>query len=133
MVAACGFGGLWRAWRTRDALVAVGVAAFVAVLLYSSFFTYPRGVYDALFSTYQTYHTRATAVPEHQHPWNFYLKIIFWFKYGRGPVWSEAGLLLPAALAILLSILPFRRHSAASKETRGRQRWVRFWRSTRWP
>ena len=126
MVAACGFGGLWRAWRTRDALVAVGVAAFVAVLLYSSFFTYPRGVYDALFSTYQTYHTRATAVPEHQHPWNFYLKIIFWFKYGRGPVWSEAGLLLPAALAILLSILPFRRHSAASKETRGRQRWVRF-------
>jgi len=126
MVAACGFGGLWRAWRTRDALVAVGVAAFVAVLLYSSFFTYPRGVYDALFSTYQTYHTRATAVPEHQHPWNFYLKIIFWFKYGRGPVWSEAGLLLPAALAILLSILPFRRHSAASEETRVRQRWVRF-------
>jgi len=126
LVAACGFGGLWRAWRTRDALVAVGVAAFVAVLLYSSFFTYPRGVYDALFSTYQTYHTRATAVPEHQHPWDFYLKIIFWFKYGRGPVWSEAGLLLPAALAILLSILPFRRYSVASEETWTRQRWVRF-------
>lgn len=126
LVAACGFGRLWRAWRTRDALVAVGAAALVAVLFYSSFFTYPRGVYDALFSTFQTYHTRATAVPEHQHPWNFYFKIIFWFKYGRGPVWSEAGLLLPAALAVGLSLLPVRQQGASGDETRTRRRWVRF-------
>ncbi|HQL50342.1 MAG TPA: TIGR03663 family protein [Kiritimatiellia bacterium] len=126
LVAACGFGRLWRAWRTRDALVAVGAAALVAVFFYSSFFTYPRGVYDALFSTFQTYHTRATAVPEHQHPWNFYFKIIFWFKYGRGPVWSEAGLLLPAALAVGLSLLPVRQQGASGEETRTRRRWVRF-------
>ncbi len=126
LAAACGFGRLRRTWRTRDALVAVGAAALVAVLFYSSFFTYPRGVYDALFSTFQTYHTRATAVPEHQHPWNFYFKIIFWFKYGRGPVWSEAGLLLPAALAAGLAFLPFRRQGAADAATQARQRWVRF-------
>ncbi|HRR33367.1 MAG TPA: TIGR03663 family protein [Kiritimatiellia bacterium] len=126
LVVACGFGRLWRMWRTRDALVAVGAAAFVAVLFYSSFFTYWCGVYDALFSTFQTYHTRATAVPEHQHPWDFYLKIIFWFKYGRGPVWSEAGLLLPAALAVGLAFLPFRRPSAVDAGTRTRRRWLRF-------
>jgi uncharacterized protein (TIGR03663 family) len=126
LVAACGLGRLWRAWRTRDALVALGAAALVAVLFYSSFFTYPRGVYDALFSTFQTYHTRATAVPEHQHPWNFYLKILFWFKYGRGPVWSEAGLLLPAALAAGLAFLPFLGQGAADAATRTRRRWVRF-------
>ena len=126
LVAACGFGRLRRAWRTRDALVAVGAAALVAVLFYSSFFTYPRGVYDALFSTFQTYHTRATAVPEHQHPWNFYFKIIFWFKYGRGPVWSEAGLLLPAALAAGLAFLPFRHQGNADAATLTRRRWVRF-------
>jgi uncharacterized protein (TIGR03663 family) len=100
-VAACGFRRLLRAWNTRHALIAVAVAAVVAVLLYSSFFTYPRGVYDALFATVSAYLKRATAVPEHQHPWNYYLKILFWFKYGRGPVWSEAGLLLPALVAVI--------------------------------
>ncbi len=101
--AACGVRRLFGAWRTRPALVAAGVAVGVAALLYSSFLTYPRGVYDALFSTVQACFTRATAVPEHQHPWDFYLKILFWFKYGRGPVWSEAGLLPPAALAALIA------------------------------
>jgi len=118
-LAACGFGRLVRAWRTRDALLALGAAALVAVLLYSSFFTYPRGVYDALFSTAQAYLKRATAVPEHQHPWNFYLKILFWFKYGRGPVWSEAGLLLPALVAVAAAFWPRREASA-------QMRWVRF-------
>ena len=100
-VAACGFRRLLRAWNTRHALIAVGAAALVAVLLYSSFLTYPRGVYDALFATFSAYLERATAVPEHQHPWNFYLKTLFWFKYGRGPVWSEVGLLLPALVAVI--------------------------------
>ena len=118
-LAACGFRRLLSAWRTRDALVALGVAALVAALLYSSFFTYPKGVYDALFSTVQAYVTRATAVPEHQHPWNFYLKILFWFKYGRGPVWSEAGLLLPALVAVAVAFLPRR-------DVPAQARWVRF-------
>lgn len=118
-VAACGPRRLLRAWRTRDALAALGVAALVAVLLYSSFFTYPKGVYDALFSTVQAYFKRATAVPEHQHPWNFYLKILFWFKYGRGPVWSEAGLLPPALLAVAVAFWP--RHEVSVQS-----RWVRF-------
>ena len=117
--AACGFRRLLGAWRTRDALLAGAAAALVAVLFYSSFFTYPKGVYDALFSTVQAYVTRATAVPEHQHPWDFYLKILFWFRYGRGPVWSEAGLLLPAAAAAAAAFWPRREVSA-------RIRWARF-------
>jgi uncharacterized protein (TIGR03663 family) len=118
-VAACGLRRLRAAWRTRDALLALGAAALVAVLLYSSFFTYWKGVYDALFSAMQACATRATAVPEHQHPWSFYLKILFWFKYGRGPVWSEAGLLLPALLAALAAFWPRR-------EVTVQARWVRF-------
>lgn len=116
---ACGFNRLLKAWRTRDALFAVGAAALVAVLFYSSFLTYPKGVYDALFSTVQAYVTRATAVPEHQHPWDFYLKILFWFRYGRGPVWSEAGLLIPALAAVAAAFWPRREVSVGT-------RWVRF-------
>lgn len=118
-LAAAGFRRLARAWRTRDALIALAAAALVAGLLYSSFLTYPRGVYDALFSTVRACFARATAVPEHQHPWNFYLKILFWFRYGRGPVWSEAGLLAPALLALAASYWPRR-------EVTPQTRWVRF-------
>lgn len=122
-VAACGVDRLRRAWRTRDAAVAAGVAIGVAALLFSSFFTYPRGVVDALFSTVQAYVTRATAVPEHQHPWNFYLKILFWFRYGRGPLWSEAALLAPALPAAAMA---FFRFPEARGEEAARVRWVRF-------
>ena len=113
-VAACGFKRLWNGLRWRDVCLAVGAAALVAVVLFSSFFTYPYGVYDAVFSTVKTYFFRATAVPEHQHPWDFYLKTIFWFKYGKGPIWSEAGLLLPAAIAACWAFF------------KARARWVRF-------
>ncbi len=118
-LAACGPRRLLGAWNTRHAALAAGAAAGVAVLLFSSFFTYPHGVYDALFATVSAYVKRATAVPEHQHPWNFYLKILFWFKYGRGPVWSEAGLLLPALAAAAAAFWPRREVAAPT-------RWVRF-------
>jgi uncharacterized protein (TIGR03663 family) len=93
-------------WSWRDAIVAVCCAVFIDVLFYSSFFTYPQGVYDELFSTVKTYMTRATAVPEHQHPWDFYLKFLFGWHYGRGPVWREINFwfLLPLAFAV---IMPF--------------------------
>ncbi len=122
-VAACGFRSLLRAWNTRDALIASGAAAFVAVVLFSSFFTYPKGLCDALFSTVSAYLVRATEVSEHQHPWNFYLKILFWFKYGRGPVWSEAGLLIPGLLAVVAA---FRRCGGAVDPAETQTKWVRF-------
>ena len=122
-LAACGFRRLREAWNTRHAALATGAAALVAVLFFSSFFTYPKGVYDALFSTVSAYVTRATAVPEHQHPWYYYLKILFWFKYGRGPVWSEAGLLVPVLLALAASVL---RRSRRGEATTSQARWVRF-------
>jgi uncharacterized protein (TIGR03663 family) len=114
---------LLRWWHTRDALIAAGAAAFTAVLFFSSFFTYPKGVHDALFATVEAYLFRATAVPEHQHPWNFYLKSIFWFRYGRGPLWSEAGVLLPAALALLAG---WRRDLSAGSGTGRHSLFVRF-------
>lgn len=107
--AAAGVAGLaafgWRriraAWSWRDAAIAGGIALAVAALFFSSFFTYPHGIHDALFSTVSAYIHRATGVPEHQHPWHFYFDVLFWFRYGRGPVWSEAGILAPALIAIV--------------------------------
>lgn len=121
--AAFGWRRLWRACDVRHLAVAVGMAAFVAILFFSSFFTHPKGVYDAVFSTVAAYFSRATEVPEHQHPWDFHLKILFWFKYGRGPVWSEAGLLIPALLAAVAAWWPLRTRDEAAA---GQRRFIRF-------
>ncbi len=118
-VAAFGFKRCLQLWSTRDFIIAVAAALFTAVLFFSSFFTYPQGVYDAVFSTVSAYLHRATAVPEHQHPWFFYFRAIFWFKYGRGPVWSEAGVLLPAAVALAVTLKTLvRGHSGITAHTR---------------
>jgi len=112
-VVAFGWQRLRAIWNTRHAAMAIVAATAVAVLFFSSFLTYPQGVCDAIFSTVSAYFTRATKVIEHQHPWHFYLRTLFWFKYGRGPVWSEAGLLLPALLAAALAVWPRRRAAEA--------------------
>ncbi|MEI7902857.1 MAG: flippase activity-associated protein Agl23 [bacterium] len=113
---------LFSAWNTRHVALAAGAAVFVAAVLFSSFFTYPRGVYDAVFATVSAYAKRAMDVPEHQHPWNFYLSLLFWFKYGRGPVWSEAGVLIPGLLAAVAAVWPRQRDAEAA----GHARFVRF-------
>ncbi|MDD4016385.1 MAG: TIGR03663 family protein [Kiritimatiellae bacterium] len=121
-VAVFGWRRVRAAWNAPHAALAIGSAAVVAVVLFSSFFTYPKGVYEAIVSTVPAYLSRATTVAEHQHPWWFYLKAVFWFKYGRSPVWSEAGLLVPALLAAVEAVWPRRRDAEASRRTR----FVRF-------
>ena len=106
LVLTCGFKRIRDAWCWRDALIVIGLAGGVAFLFYSSFLTYPKGAYDAVFSTIGTYFNRATAVPEHQHAWNYYLKFLFGWRYGKGPVWSEVGVLVvPIGVAVLAPVI----------------------------
>lgn len=91
----------WREWG-----FAVLGAVAVIVLAFTSGFTHMRGLYDALFSTVSAYLHRATAVPEHQHPWYFYLQILFWFRYGRAAVWTEAAILFPALVTMVVAWWP---------------------------
>lgn len=102
LVCTCGFRKMRDAWNLRDAIIVVGVAGGIAILFYSSFFTYPKGAYDAVFATVGTYFKRATAVPEHHHSWNYYLNFLFGWRYGKGPLWSEIGALL--LIPIIVSI-----------------------------
>ena len=144
---ACGFRRLLNAWNTRDFLIMLGAAALVAILFFSSFFTYPQGLYDAVFSTVTAYAERAV-VDDHRNPWDFYLKLLFWYRYGpplamsdqgisgvlwvmskwyaKGRIWSEAGVLvLPALLAIATAFIP-RRATAEKSCDLTSVRWLRF-------
>lgn len=83
--------------RPGHILIAVGAAAGVSSTLLTGFFQNPHAVLDSLL-TYGGYFSRGMAEAMHAHPWWQYLRWLFWYRYGRGPVYSE---LLIAGLAMI--------------------------------
>ena len=88
----------------RHAIACFLVAIGFSVVFLSGFFTNPRGALDAIL-TYFHYLGRASAQQHieggaswHDHPWNYYLKLLIYFKNGAGPWWSEAFVLVAAVL-----------------------------------
>lgn len=78
------------------------VAAAVSALFYSSFFSSPKGVLDS-FRTYATYFSRAGHNNVHIHPWHYYLKMLLYFRYGAGPAWSEALIIILAVAGFIVA------------------------------
>jgi len=115
------FKGLQHGLHFRPRALAVGAAAFVVVfvLFFSGFFTSWRGPVDAVM-TYFHYSQRASG-GVHDHPWNYYLKILLWWRIKGGPVWTEAFIVGLAVVGFVLALA--RRHPtvhhAASGEMRG--------------
>jgi uncharacterized protein (TIGR03663 family) len=101
---------LWNRWLDATAPLAKAprlklaplVAAFavwlgVAVLLFSSFFTNAAGPLDSV-RTYLPWLHRAGGDSPHIHPWSFYLHRLVFFHIAKGPVWSEALILVLAVV-----------------------------------
>jgi uncharacterized protein (TIGR03663 family) len=89
-----------RPWHITSG-IAVGVV--VSILFFSSFFSNSRGIVDSV-CTYTTYVNRAGQNPLHIHPWYYYLKMIIWSKYGGGPLWSEAIILVLACAGFIAAM-----------------------------
>jgi len=83
----------------RHALLALAAAFAVAALFFSSFFRHPGGVADAA-RAYGHYLERATAGP-HVHPWHYYLGLLAHSPASGTPFWTEAAILVFAALGAL--------------------------------
>jgi uncharacterized protein (TIGR03663 family) len=79
--------------------VGAGLAVWliVAVVLFSSIFTNAAGLLDSLW-TYLPWLHRAEGASPHIHPWTFYLHRLLLFHTDTGPVWSEALILVLAAI-----------------------------------
>ena len=82
--------------------LAAGLAVWigVAVVLFSSFFTNAKGPLDSL-RTYGAWSGRAAGDSPHIHSWAFYWHRLLWFHPAKGPVWSEALILLLAVVAVI--------------------------------
>lgn len=87
----------WPRPRPAHLALAVLAAAAVSVTLFSSLFTYWRGVPDSVL-TYFHYIGKAFAPGPHIHPFSFYLGMLTAARYAGGPLWTE-GLIVGLAVA----------------------------------
>jgi uncharacterized protein (TIGR03663 family) len=97
----------------KHLLAALAIWLAVACVLFSSFFTNASGPLDAV-RTYLPWLHRAGGASPHIHPWNFYLSRLAWFHPDKGPVFSEALILL---LAIIGIVAAFTRKGLAGANT----------------
>jgi uncharacterized protein (TIGR03663 family) len=91
----------WPRVSRSHMLVTLFCAAATSVVFFSSFFSNWKGVADS-FATYATYFGRAGEGSLHQHPWHYYLLMLFFSHAAGGPVWTEAVILDLAAVGMVL-------------------------------
>lgn len=111
-----------RIWHV---LVGAGAAAVVSVVLFSSFFTHPRGVLDSILA-FTTYFQRAEGAGSagiHDKPWPYYFQLLAFTYRSAGPKWSEGLILGFGTLGILVAL--FRRQ--APSESVHLQRFFAFY------
>ena len=84
-------------------IAGLAAGAIVSALFYSSFLTNPRGILDSV-RTYTTYFDRAGNNTLHIHPWYYYLKMLIYSRYGDGPRWTEALIVLLAVVGFIAAM-----------------------------
>lgn len=82
-----------RPVRGKYLLMALSAAGLVSVVLFSSFFTHPRGIVDSV-RTYWIYFERVNAITWHFHPWDYYLRLLIHFPSQGTPFWTELPILV---------------------------------------
>jgi uncharacterized protein (TIGR03663 family) len=99
-----GFSFEWRDHlHLGHILFAMLVAAIVGISLFTSFFTNADGPLDSL-KTYLPWFGRAKGNSPHLHPWYYYLDLLAWRRQGRGPIWTEAIVLILAAIGFCAAL-----------------------------
>ena len=97
------FASLVKAIKPSHLIGCLAAGAIVSALFHSSFLTNPRGILDSV-RTYTTYFDRAGSNTLHIHPWYYYLKMLIYSRYGDGPIWTEAIIVLLAVVGAIAAI-----------------------------
>ncbi len=45
------------------------------------------------------------SVGRHVYPWHYYLRVLFWWNRGDGPVWTEASIALLASVGLVAAFV----------------------------
>ncbi|HUU17134.1 MAG TPA: flippase activity-associated protein Agl23 [Sedimentisphaerales bacterium] len=89
--------------KTSHLIAGLAAGAIVSALFYSSFLTNPGGILDSV-RTYTTYFDRAGGNSLHIHPWYYYIKMLIYSRYGDGPRWTEALIVLLAVVGFIAAM-----------------------------
>jgi uncharacterized protein (TIGR03663 family) len=85
-------------------LLGVVVAVVVSALLFSVFFRRPGAIWDS-YRTYAIYLSRGGGHDTaHVHPWHYYLRILLYSRFGQGPIWTEAWIVLLAVVGLATAV-----------------------------
>jgi uncharacterized protein (TIGR03663 family) len=87
-------------------------ALVVAAVFFTSFFSRPRGLLDAVLA-YKVYFSRGAGNSDHVWPFAWYLKLLTWYqapvpatwKINRNPVFSEAAIVALAAVGFVIALV----------------------------
>ena len=98
----------WAAFRSRikPAHAAGGLllGLGLSIILFTAFFTHPRGPLDSVLS-YANYFERAGGAGIHDKPWHYYLGLLAYTHRGPGPWWSEGFVLAMALVGLAAAFL----------------------------
>lgn len=86
-------------------LIFLGTASISSFLLFTSFFQNPKGILDSVLA-FRTYLERAAEAGFHSYPWSYYLKMLAFSRFGNGPIWSEALILVLALVGCYAAFRP---------------------------
>jgi uncharacterized protein (TIGR03663 family) len=91
--------------KIKPVHILAGLAAFliVSALFFSSFGQNLPGIVDSI-KTYSTYLNRAGNNGIHNHSWYYYLQILLFYKFGTGPIWTEAIIVLLAFVGFIAAM-----------------------------
>lgn len=99
-----GYSFEWRDYlKPLHILTALGVALIIGVVFFTSFFTYADGPLASVH-TYLPWFGRAKGNSPHIHPWYYYIDLLAWRHQSRGPIWTEAMILLLSAVGFIASL-----------------------------
>ncbi|UCE46830.1 MAG: TIGR03663 family protein, partial [Phycisphaerales bacterium] len=90
---------LARMIKPSHLIAGIAAGAVVSALFFSSFLSNPGGIVDSI-RTYTTYISRAGG-SVHLHPWHYYLNMLLYFRFGGGPIWTEAPIVLLAVIGFV--------------------------------
>ncbi|HLJ54428.1 MAG TPA: flippase activity-associated protein Agl23 [Chthonomonadaceae bacterium] len=103
-----------RRFDWRHLALAATVAIVVACLFLSGFGSNHAGPAGILtgpldyLKSYTPWLRRAGGASSHVYPWSYYFSILLWSKTGRGPVYSEALIVLLGILGAIVALSPRR-------------------------
>jgi len=95
---------LTKAVKPLHLIAGLAAGIIVSTLFFSSFLSNPGGILDSI-RTYMTYFNRAGGSNIHDHPWYYYLKMLVYFRYGGGPIWTEGLIVFLALIGFIAAMV----------------------------